>query len=773
MQRAIRRFLMCAAFAAVWPASAGAQVLTACKTWSVAPTAQQAKLQPGADPAAPRPWIAKADPNGPFAYVELICDDAHLFADEVELYRETNLLKARGHVSFIEGAQRITADRLEFDTKTKLGTFWAEQGIMTIAGKPDPRSMLGSTEADAYFYGEKIEKIGKDKYRLTNGRFTTCVQPTPRWEFESSTIVLVKNKHAVMRNAVLRVKDVPIMYLPWMYLPTNKQDRSTGFLMPSYGGSTLRGQTISSAFFLAMGRSQDATLHYEYSSKAGQGYGGEYRYVQAPGSYGSARMSVFNGKSGDTTSLFTSRTYQISSDITQQLPGRLEFRSGVNYTSDIRTQQVVQQSLYASTYSTRSVGVNLRGSYGRLLLDGGAGFTDVFYSAASGTRYGSKPRIGATLSQGPIGRTKIYFGATSEFQTIVRQYNLSDPTSSHDVTRLDFNPVVRAPVGSLPYLSLTASAGFRFTSWNEQVNASGVQVPIPLHRQLFDFRVDGAGPTFTRIFDTPGSNYAKRWKHVFQPTFSVAKTTAFKDLNRVPRNDGIDMLFGGVTSLSYGLTNRLLAKRPTAGGAAVAQEVASIQVQQTYYSNAAASYYDTSYQSSIYGGGVSKLSPVSITASVQPTTMANVGLRMEYDTKFRAVRSTSLGTGINAPVFSANASWSKQDTLSKSASGATIKSGAYHAINTSASIRTIDRRLVGTWSWSYDIQRQQQLQQRFTAAYMAQCCGIAVEYQVYNLGGLGVSGVLQDKRFNLSFSLAGIGTFTNLLGAFGLGSSGR
>ena len=42
-----------------------------------------------------------------------------------------------------------------------------------------------------------------------------------------------------------------------------------------------------------------------------------------------------------------------------------------------------------------------------------------------------------------------------------------------------------------------------------------------------------------------------------------------------------------------------------------------------------------------------------------------------------------------------------------------------------------------------------------------------MEYQVYNLGGLGLSGLQQDKRFNLSFSLAGIGTFSNLLGSFG------
>jgi len=50
---------------------------------------------------------------------------------------------------------------------------------------------------------------------------------------------------------------------------------------------------------------------------------------------------------------------------------------------------------------------------------------------------------------------------------------------------------------------------------------------------------------------------------------------------------------------------------------------------------------------------------------------------------------------------------------------------------------------------------------------VARGSGVAGEYQVDNLGGLQGAGLQKDKRFNISFSLGGIGTFTNLLGAFG------
>ena len=46
--------------------------------------------------------------------------------------------------------------------------------------------MFGMLEPDIYFYGQTIEKVGEDRYVITKGAFTTCVQPTPRWEIVSA-----------------------------------------------------------------------------------------------------------------------------------------------------------------------------------------------------------------------------------------------------------------------------------------------------------------------------------------------------------------------------------------------------------------------------------------------------------------------------------------------------------------------------------------------------------------------------------------------------------
>ena len=48
-----------------------------------------------------------------------------------------------------------------------------------------------------------------------------------------------------------------------------------------------------------------------------------------------------------------------------------------------------------------------------------------------------------------------------------------------------------------------------------------------------------------------------------------------------------------------------------------------------------------------------------------------------------------------------------------------------------------------------------------------------MEYQKFNYGqAVSAVGVPRDRRFNISFTLAGIGTFSDLFGAFG-GQQGR
>src|SRR4029077_3900955 len=200
---------------------------------------------------------------------------------------------ATGNVVFTQGTNRITAERADFNTSTRLGTFYNAWGMATVQppkqtarpGAVAPPTMPGQ-ETVVYFFGETIEKLGPKKYKITKGGFSTCVQPTPRWDLHAGTVILNVDHYTVLKQAVLSVKGVPMLYLPILYYPTKREDRATGFLLPAYGSSTLRGQTFHNAFFWAINRSQDATIMHDWFSKTGQGVGTEYRYNMGAGNDG-------------------------------------------------------------------------------------------------------------------------------------------------------------------------------------------------------------------------------------------------------------------------------------------------------------------------------------------------------------------------------------------------------------------------------------------------------------------------------------------------------
>jgi len=217
--------------------------------------------------------------------VEIDLGDTKIYAEEVEFFTDQNRATATGNVVVSQANSRIAADRADFDLKTKLGTFYNAWGMAPLgpqktraataqgpsavlagglfgsvsATTPSIASQALTADTDVYFFGDTIEKTDPKKYKITNGGFTTCVQPTPRWELHSSTVVLNLDEYTLLRNAVFRVKGVPMLYTPFLYYPTKRDDRATGFLLPTYGATSLRGQAIHNAFFWSIGRSQDAT----------------------------------------------------------------------------------------------------------------------------------------------------------------------------------------------------------------------------------------------------------------------------------------------------------------------------------------------------------------------------------------------------------------------------------------------------------------------------------------------------------------------------------
>jgi LPS-assembly protein len=704
----------------------------------------------------------------------LPCGDTTLSADDVVYDKSSDLVEATGHVHLQRNDLSIYGDRAVLNRKTRMGTFYNAQGSAQLGEKPDQKSLFGTAEPDVYFWGAEIARVGEDVYQLTDGGFTTCVQPSRRWEITSAKGTVRLDHSVVMRNVLLKVKDVPFLYLPAFYYPINKEDRATGFLLPQYGSSTQLGTSLSNAFFWAINRSQDATFYHDWYSKTGQGFSSDYRYVAAPGSQGQMTFHMLaehdiTNANGSTTP--GHRSYQLNGDANQALPHGFRVYGRAAYFTDAATQQLYQ-NIYDYSQRTRSFSAALSGSLKGFRIGATVDRQDLFYGTQSGQRSGHAPSLTLGMGDRPIGKTKIYVGAAGEATYIVRQNDLDDPTTDRSLWRFDASPSIRAPLSTLPYLSATGTASWRITRWLETLDPITQDVvPVAMNRQLFQMTAQVTGPVFARVFQTPNNGYAERFKHVIEPSFSITRTTPFADFDRVIVNDyAVDGIVGGTTSIQYQLTNRLLARRKTSGGtpgsSSVIREILSVDLSQTYYSNALASVYDPSYQTGAITSEPSPFSALQLRVSSRPTDTASAQFRMSIDPKYRAIQTLNASGSLDSSHMQVTAGWSKRLTIEGSPDYPEALADNY--LNASTTIRTSDNRIGGSYVFNFDVKDASFLQQRIVAYYNSQCCGISFDWQTITTPLLSIPS---DRRLGISFTLAGIGSFANPLGSFGGGAA--
>jgi hypothetical protein len=98
----------------------------------------------------------------------------------------------------------------------------------------------------------------------------------------------------------------------------------------------------------------------------------------------------------------------------------------------------------------------------------------------------------------------------------------------------------------------------------------------------------------------------------------------------------------------------------------------------------------------------------------------------------------------------------------------TRRSPAETYLSGSSSARLLDGRAALVYTLSWDISRSTVVSQAINTTYYAQCCGFGFEFQNYNYPQVSSSfPIPSDRRINFTFTLAGLGTFSNFFGAFG------
>ena len=242
-------------------------------------------------------------PNCCGAYIEPPRNypESDLTPEEASLRVSADSTEARGNVATLEGDvqvsqgyRQVRSNKAVVDQEKRvielMGNInYREPGVL-ITGE-EARLDMDSREArltDAGFVlhdsgvrgsAKTLQKGQDDVIYIDNATYTTCEPDNNAWQLKTSDVDIdtIRNM-AVARNVRLEVKDIPVLYIPWIRFPTS-DNRATGLLFPVLVAGNDNGIDYSQPIYLNLAPNYDATLTPRFIQYRGAMMEAEARYL--------------------------------------------------------------------------------------------------------------------------------------------------------------------------------------------------------------------------------------------------------------------------------------------------------------------------------------------------------------------------------------------------------------------------------------------------------------------------------------------------------------
>jgi LPS-assembly protein len=672
---------------------------------------------------------------------DLQMGDSRLQADVLDLYEEqrpdgqtARRIVATGNVVFFRGEERISGDRMEMELDTGHAIFENAQGYV---------------QPGVLVEAKRIERVDDSTYRMEGASFTSCYQPSPRWNFHASSARLEVDDKIVAHNVLFKVKGVPAFYTPFIMYPINEDKRATGFLLPEYGNSSYRGTHFREGFFWVMGRSFDQTFYGDYYSNFGTGFAHQLRYALQPPSNALLDSYFLWPKGGGDLN------YGLNWRVVQVLPGGFRGTVLVNQTSTSLFQQQAYDNFEQVTNRTQSSSASLQRSFGATYVQLVADRSKTLFGDEEDVR-GHLPSLMVSRFSQQIGRT----GLSYNFQAKGEYLELGNQDLVNRYGRADVLPELDYNFGN-SFLQVTPAVQERFTRYQQTVDSHGDYVDVPMNRHYTEAHLTLRGPKFSRIFNTSLGDYTDKFKHTISPEVEFLYRSDIPAFTKIPQFDEVDFLVG-TRQLTYGLVQSLFARRPIPRtGKLAPYEFMRLVVRQTYYFDIAngQNERDPQYAASVFGrffvgqGIASHKGPIDSRLRIMPTREFQTNVDMQYDVNFHAVRRLGIDAALNTERVGLRGNWSRLKTPSGQQ---LVNNGDF--VQGSARFALLPKRVNLLGEAYYDFQQKQWVHTRAALRYDVQCCGLTVETIHYKYG------VRDDNTFRISIDLANIGSVGNFFG---------
>ncbi len=501
-----------------------------------------------------------------------------LRADEVTYDSNSGDATATGHFSVDGGPNddHIKASHGTYNLTAETGHFYDVTATTGLQFRGN-RVVLTSTAPFA-FSGKRVEKDSPDHYLVYDGMITTCELPRPNWMFQARKVVVDVGGNASIYHSKFVLHGFPVFYFPYATHPVAREVRGTGFLIPTIGRSSTKGNIVGDSFYWAINRSMDATVGAEYFSLRGWSQRGEFRVRPSDTSY--VDLSYFGvidrGLSEPPTCTGTPPVCVATPPLKEggeevRLPAEGNFYgfravSNIDYLSSflfrLAFNEVFTQAINSEVKSQVFLSKTDNGfSYGGMVEryqnffqttqpDGSLSNPPSFDSI----RVLHTPSVDASSVDRAIGRSPFFWS----FDASVAGLSRSEPGfhTSSLLGRFDFNPEISLPVQFRGW-SLRPALALHETYYTERF-VNGVSVPDPTNRQALETSVEVRPPVLEKIFAK--EFLGKKWKHVIEPRIVYRYVTGVNDFAQVLHFDERDIL-SDTHEVEYGFVTRLYSKR--------------------------------------------------------------------------------------------------------------------------------------------------------------------------------------------------------------------
>lgn len=684
--------------------------------------------------------------------VEILYQEIKIRADTLEVDLTEKSVMAFGNVVLDQGPRRLAGSTLTFDFESKTGT------VTNASAYVDP---------DFYFSGTEVSKTGENTYSVVDGTFTSCEGDSPPWSFHLARADIEVDGYARVHHASMKVKKAPVFYLPYMLWPV-KADRTSGMLVPNVGYSKRRGAYLGLAYYQVLGQSYDTTFHVDLYSKEFYGVGNEFRYQPTEGTKGIFRGYAIRDPAGENTAAgdpagqewrWKLNLLHETTDLPKGMRGVLK----VQEFSDFEFFRDFERSIDRNTIRTLESKGFVSGNWGNHSFNVLADNRETFINPENTVTLQRLPEIEYRLRPTKLGRLPLFL----QLESSVSHLGVDrSPTQDGTYGRVDLSPQLVLPLKVAPWLSMSVGGGYRSTWYGESIgeNDDGVDsfTGESLTRDFPFASAEVVGPSFSRIFEREKGAFSKL-KHVIEPRWQYRYLGDIENRREIPLFDEIDR-FNSTNIGIFSISNRLLGKPREKEGdekkaGSGAREILLWEISRRYSFDDERPLQRGAFvptdPGTIEEGGDGfvdrQAGPISNLIRYSPSERTNLTARVDYNTLFSQVTSTSLSGGLALGRHNLDLSWR---TNWNAETGETRSD----QIRLGADLKLLLERLRFRTDLVYDLDAEENnlRQQRYLLEFNAQCYGIRLEWRDVIFGGE------RDQDLRFSLTLKNVGTFLDL-----------